>query len=143
MELKCAPASEARVYTDVWVACGDAFAGLPSIACPVTVAAGSEAALGGKFLAPEPEAPRVAAHLPNGRFEKCAASVRFCVVCGDHIGATLSFMCRYATVGHLGPFEDPAFVADRVLFNLHFSEKAAMWKTLPKTELIKMPRAQL
>ena len=46
-------------------------------------------------------------------------------------------------VGHLGPLEDPAFVADRVLFNLHFSERAALWETLPKAEMIKGPPARL
>jgi pimeloyl-ACP methyl ester carboxylesterase len=70
VELKCTPASEARVFSDVWLACEDAFARLGSIACPVTVACGSERALGGSFVAPEAEAPRIAAHLPNGRFEK-------------------------------------------------------------------------
>ena len=73
------------MYTDVWVACGPAFAGLAGITCPVAVAAGSEAALGGQFLAPEPEAPRIAAHLPNGRFEKCVAAASASVLSCEEV----------------------------------------------------------
>ena len=52
-------------------------------------------------------------------------------------------MRRYAQLGHLGPFEDPAFVADRVLVGLHFSERPGAWKTLPKTALVQAPRGRL
>jgi hypothetical protein len=52
-------------------------------------------------------------------------------------------MCRYTALGHLGPFEDPAYVADRVVFSLHFSERPAAWKTLPKAEVVRAPRGRL
>ena len=70
VELKCAPSSEARVFADVNAVCGGAFERLGDVSCPVTVACGSNRALGGNFGAPEPEAPRIVAHLPKGRLEK-------------------------------------------------------------------------
>lgn len=43
----------------------------------------------------------------------------------------------------MGPFENPAFLADRVIFSLSFAEKPALWSTLPKFEVIKDPKARL
>ena len=58
------------MFADVDAACEGAFKRLGEVYCPVTVACGSNRALGGNFGAPEPEAPRIVAHLPKGRLEK-------------------------------------------------------------------------
>ena len=51
--------------------------------------------------------------------------------------------CRYSTVGHLGPFEKPRFLADRVILNLSFAENPAMWSSLPKLEAVEGPQARV
>lgn len=69
MELKCTPEVEARVFLDVWGIAQRTFALLCEVTCPVTVTAGTET-MNGVIMAPELEAPRIAAQLPNGRFEQ-------------------------------------------------------------------------
>lgn len=50
---------------------------------------------------------------------------------------------RYKWMGHFGPFDSPAFVADRVIFNFYFSKDATLWKTLPKAQSERVLRARL
>ena len=66
VQLKCTPECEARVFRDTYEISMEAFKSLKRLACPVTVAAGTE-----KLTAPiEAEAPFAAAQVPRGRFEK-------------------------------------------------------------------------
>ncbi len=73
-ELKCTPEVEARVFRDTWGVAQRTFGRLGRLTCPVAVAAGTET-MPGVIMAPELEAPRIAAQIPNGRFEQCALVV--------------------------------------------------------------------
>ena len=46
----------------------------------------------------------------------------------------LSSACRYAGVGHLGPFEAPAQVAERALVCFKLAESHQHWHSLPKEQ---------
>ncbi|BDA49390.1 Uncharacterized hydrolase SAV2581 at N-terminal half [Coccomyxa sp. Obi] len=118
VELKCTPEVEARIYTDVWEVGRRTFGRLRDVKCPVTIAAGAEV-VPGRMMAGELEAPRIAAQLSLGRFE------------------------QYRWMGHFGPFDSPAFVADRVIFNFYFSRNAVLWNTLPKAQSERVPRSRL
>ena len=50
---------------------------------------------------------------------------------------------RYKWMGHFGPFDSPAYIADRVIFNLFFSKNSVLWSTLPKAQSERVPRARL
>ncbi|MGH9209622.1 MAG: alpha/beta fold hydrolase [Acidimicrobiales bacterium] len=80
VELKCDPEVEARTFEGSGGG-HDIFAGLGSVRCPTTVAAGGDGS------PPARMAPLVAEALPHGRFE------------------------RMAQLTHFGPMEDPAAVA--------------------------------
>lgn len=87
VELACTPETEARVFERGLS--HDTFAQLGEVACPVTVAAGGDAA------GPAQMASVVAAALPRGVLE------------------------RHPTLSHFGPMEDPAAMAEAVRIALH------------------------
>lgn len=66
MRLKCSPECEARVFRDTYKISTEAFRGLNRLACPVTIAAGTEEVIS----AIEAEAPLISAQPRGGRFEK-------------------------------------------------------------------------
>jgi pimeloyl-ACP methyl ester carboxylesterase len=82
VELKCAPETEARTFEANMS--HDAFGGLGSVACPVTVAASGDAS------PPARVAPLVADALPRSRFE------------------------RFPRLTHFGPMEDPGAIAGSI-----------------------------
>ncbi|MBK9179045.1 MAG: alpha/beta hydrolase [Acidimicrobiales bacterium] len=83
VRLKCRGEHEARVYT--MGSAHGAYARLPEIGCPVTIATGSDAAGG-----PAAFAPLLAERIPGAR------------------------LARHDDLGHFGPLEDPAAIAAEV-----------------------------
>ena len=47
-----------------------------------------------------------------------------------------SCACRYAGVGHLGPFEAPVQVAERALLCFKLAESQQHWDSLPKGQQV-------
>jgi hypothetical protein len=87
VELACTPETEARVFDNGMS--HDTFAGLGEVGCPVTVAAGRDAA------GPAQMAAVIAAALPHGTLE------------------------RHPTLTHFGPMVDPTAMAGAVRTALH------------------------
>ena len=57
---------------------------------------------------------------------------------GQHI-----YLCRYARVGHLGPFEAPEQIAERVRLCFKCAGNADMWAQLPRGQQLSLPSARL
>ena len=170
MELKCTPEAEARVFRDTYKVSIEAFEHLGNLNCPVMIAVGTEPVA----AAIEAEAPLIAAQIPRGRFEKCvphpALSQSFpfyhqllhenCGAiprpwaddrrhCQCHQGSEACrgypCACRYAGVGHLGPFEAPAQVAERALLCFKLAKSQQHWHSLPKGQQLafQLPKSRL
>jgi hypothetical protein len=64
------------VFLDTWGVAQRTFGRLGQVTCPVVVAAGTET-MPGVIMAPELEAPRIAAQIASGRFEQCVLDTEF------------------------------------------------------------------
>lgn len=64
------------MFLDTWGVAQRTFGRLGQVTCPVVVAAGTET-MPGVIMAPELEAPRIAAQIPSGRFEQCVLDTFF------------------------------------------------------------------
>jgi len=53
------------------------------------------------------------------------------------------YVCRYAGIGHLGPFEAPEQIAGRVILSFMYADSSETWDSLPEGRQVTLPRPRL
>lgn len=109
--LRCSPQAEARCYNAVDGICEQAWPHLCELKVPVTVACGLEEATE-LFGNTQAASPSIAEQIPGCRLEK------------------------YRHLQHLGPMEDPGFVATRVLVHLRAASEPRIWVAMARKAVV-------
>ncbi|KAK9800804.1 hypothetical protein WJX73_007646 [Symbiochloris irregularis] len=115
VSLRCSPQAESRVYNEAISISIDVWPHISSIRTHTTVACGTDD--------------------PKNTFAEAEKNAPWLVE-----GIALARLEKYSHVRHLGPMEDPAFIAGRLLKHIQASGDQARWQGLSRRQEVQLSK---